>query len=136
MSSLKTVSVLDQLPSPVTSYIIENVEDEFLSGYRIPDAFFNMRCTWFVLFEKQLIVIDSVKPFRVLDRFYIGDITAEEVTVDGSHFVQLVRDNDRDVYIQVDPSDSKSKLFANVIVEQVNALEEIEGDTSEFQFTI
>jgi hypothetical protein len=89
-----------------------------------------------VLFEKQLIVIDSVKPFRVLDRFYIGDITAEEVTVDGSHFVQLVRDNDRDVYIQVDPSDSKSKLFANVIVEQVNALEEIEGDTSEFQFTI
>lgn len=136
MSSLNTVSAFKQLPSQIKTFLVENVEDEFMLGYRIPDAFFNMRCTWFVLFEKQVVVIDSVKPFRVLDRFYIGDMNAEEVTVEDSDFVKLTRDSGKTIYIQIDNSDSKSKLFASVIVEQVNALEEIDGNADDFQFTI
>lgn len=137
MASLKTVSVLDQLPNPILEYIIDNVSDNFLSGYRIPDSFLNSRCTWFVLFETQIVVVDSTKPFRVLDRFYIGDLNAEIVENDSGSFVRLSGESkNKDVYIQFDPSDSKSKLFSSVLIEQVNELEEIDGDPSDFQFVL
>ena len=136
MSTLDTVNVLNNLPGSIQTYVFENVDDEFLIGYRIPDALFNSRCTWFVLFERQLVVVDSAKPFRVLDRFYIGDLSAETVEVEGSEFVRVYGEEmSRDVYIQFDSSESKSTVFSSVITEQVNALEEVKDNAEEFQFT-
>lgn len=126
MSNLKTTSLLESLHPNITEFISDAIYDEFVVGYRIPDSFFNFRCTWFILFETQFVIIDSVRPFRIMDGFSILDAKVEEVEKDGSNFIKICRSSSKDIFIPVDLDNPQSRRFSSILVEQVNSVVEEE----------
>lgn len=131
MRSTRTVNRLQSLPKPIRTYIVENVMDTFVIGYRIPDSFFASRSTWFMLCETQLVVIDSVYPFRVFDKFSLIDVQTDVITQDGDQYIWIHRDETKDIFIQLDSTDTNSTRFKSLLFEQTETIQTKKEDDSD-----